>query len=501
MNNDDFIFHINRLNGIVMIFNDTNSKFKVYRSVEESNLDRNFVDPIKISEYKQDILLKLLTQEEYPNVRYNVSRIIYAHIVNDLCSETEEKEILQAVKKQFEKEEIIRIKALIANVLQRKLEISIDFLKKSLINAFNQEKDRFWKFELLIILLSKNIGNEFDEKLITTYTNEFEPTQIEEEFIGKILLRNKILKFFSSTIKEDQNITESIKEKPHSENKFQKSIADILKSLTDPKSKNPKETLARIGLWFNCYNQGGLEYDKMLDGISKLEEMIGEIPVFSVSEILPENEKNLRYEYLVYELLIMNFNSLNQLTAFGINNLLKSIPNLPIIEDIKTLVRNTSNEGLVTRYCREWEIQYANLIDLIYKHLKSKNLLPEEFHYEGRQSKIDAVREFVKQDEELKIFNFLTEPLDAHLRNSLVHYNYYFVNNGEELVYYNIYKGELVIKRMSTEDFESKVMYLLIHRNIFTVRIAQKLCKEIGIQWIRREEFDKRKNNGATEGI
>lgn len=495
MSTDNLNFHINRLDGIVMILNETNTKFKVYRSVEESNVDKNFINPIKISEYKQDLLLILLTQEDYPDARYNCSRIIYAYLINELYSETEEKEIMSAVRKQFEKEKNIRVKALIANVLHKKLEITSVSLIEYLIEAFNQEKDRFWKFELLIILLTKKLSNESEEILVTSFKKEYESTKDEKELIGKILLRNKIKRFFIDTEDEYQISPESNTIKPDSE-----SVFEILKSMTDLDTKNPKEILARTGLWFNCYNEGGLKYDEMLDGINRLEQMIGEIPVFSVSEQLPEKEQNHRYEYLVYELLIMNFDSFQQLIAFGLNNFLKSIPNFPIFEDIKVLIRNSSNEGLVTRYCREWEIQFANLIDPIFKHLESKKLLPEVFEYEGRQSKIDAVREFVKQEDGLEIFDFLTNPLDAHLRNSLVHYNYYFVKNGEELVYYNYYKRKLTINRISTEDFESKVMHLLIHRNIFTVRIAQKLCEELGIEWIRREYNDS-KENGATEGI
>jgi len=134
------------------------------------------------------------------------------------------------------------------------------------------------------------------------------------------------------------------------------------------------------------------------------------------------------------------------------------------------------------------DIQYSNLIHPIFLRLKEKMLLPKGFQYKGRQSEIEAVYEFTKKDAALNIFEFLTSPLDAFLRNSLTHYNYYFSENGEELVYYSYYKDELDLRRMVIKDFELKIIHLLIHRNISIVLIARKLAKELDIEWKRRYE-------------
>ena len=86
----------------------------------------------------------------------------------------------------------------------------------------------------------------------------------------------------------------------------------------------------------------------------------------------------------------------------------------------------------------------------------------------------------------LNSFNLLLKPLNATLRNSLVHYNYFFDKNGKELVYYRIINGKSKISRISIDSFANKVFLLLVLRNIFTVRIAKKLSKELGIEWKRR---------------
>lgn len=269
------------------------------------------------------------------------------------------------------------------------------------------------------------------------------------------------------------------------ENEFD--IEDIFEVYNGLDETDPKVKLVMIGQFFNNLNQGGIKYDEILDSFKKLEEIVGEIPVFAVSEALPEEEKNQRYEYLIFELLYTAFSSFRYLAAYARHGLPKIESEMPIISNLKSLFRNRSNENLVTRYCREWDIQYNNLINPIFKQLKEKKLLPKGFQYKGRQSEIDAVFKFTSKNKDLDIFDFLTSPLDAFLRNSLVHYNYYFVKEGEELVYYNIYKGKLDLRRISTKDFELNVIHLLIHRNISTVRIAKKLAVEMGIEWIRRD--------------
>jgi len=263
-------------------------------------------------------------------------------------------------------------------------------------------------------------------------------------------------------------------------------IEEIFMLYEELDDADPKVKLAQIGQFFNSLNKGGIRYDKILDSFEKLEDIIGELPIFAVSDVLPADEKNQRYEYLIFELLYTAISSFQHLAAYARHGFPKTDFNINLLTNLKSLFRNRSNENLVTRYCREWDIQYNNLIHPIYIGLKEKKLLPDGLKSTGRQLEIDAISEYTKNNS-LDIFEFLTSPLDAFLRNSLVHYNYYFVKNGEELVYYNEYKGKLDIRRLSTKDFELKVIHLIIHRNISIVRIAQKLSKELGVDWKRRE--------------
>jgi len=178
---------------------------------------------------------------------------------------------------------------------------------------------------------------------------------------------------------------------------------------------------------------------------------------------------------------IMLNHTINRMPFFNLKNIISGI--------YPSISKNITNETLVARYCREWEIQYSNLIKPIFDKLKQQDILPVKYKKMKKhsyQAQIDAVRDYTENKMKLKSFNLLTKPLDATLRNSLVHYNYFFDKNGDELVYYRIFNGKTKIDRISIDSFANKVFLLLVLRNIFTVRIAKKLSKELGIKWKRR---------------
>jgi len=484
MSNEDLIFHNNRLNGIVMFFDKSNSKFKVYISVEKSKQDENFENPVEISEYDLALLKKLICSAE-STVRYNSSRIINAHIKNQTFTTDEQNEIIEVVNERLKTEENLRVRALIINILKKHLGISREESTKLIYEALNIENDEFWKFELLIIILS-NTGNKgLGKKALSEYKDKNELTEEQENLINKISLQSQIFDFLgvfnnkqqeSETVEDEQIVVE---------NKLEKLLDEILNVIPDFVDTDSKVKLVKIGQFFNSHNQGGIKYDEILDEIEKLEAKIGEIPAFSVSEGLLEEERDKRFEYLISELIINSFSSLSSLLGHGLRNPSDFGSEDSILANSLSLLRNYSNETLVNKYCREWEAQYSNFISPIFKKLQENNHLPKSIKdYRSRQSEIDAVYDFAKNEIELKILDFLIGPLDANLRNSLVHYNYYFDKNGRELVYYN---RNYRIFRMPINDFALKVYHLLIHRNIFMVRIAQKLSKELGIGWKRRE--------------
>lgn len=75
MRGNNFESNIARLNGKIMIFDKNKTNFKIYNSVEKSNEDKDFSNPINISEFSLDLLKELITCEE-SNIRYISSRII-----------------------------------------------------------------------------------------------------------------------------------------------------------------------------------------------------------------------------------------------------------------------------------------------------------------------------------------------------------------------------------------------------------------------------------------
>lgn len=75
MRGKNFESNIARLNGKIMIFDKNKTNFKIYNNVEKSNEDKDFSNPINISEFNLDLLKELITCEE-SNIRYISSRII-----------------------------------------------------------------------------------------------------------------------------------------------------------------------------------------------------------------------------------------------------------------------------------------------------------------------------------------------------------------------------------------------------------------------------------------
>ena len=398
---------------------------------------------------------------------------------------------MSIVTGQLKTEKNLRIKAVISYVLGKSLSISKESINDLLADAFESEEDEFWKFELLTILLMNTGDKGLGKNALAKYKKTNVLSLEQEELIKKIILQSNFLNFLSNIINSQEKKSKS--EEEQNEIKSKKGlfddILDFFAQSPNLVSQNPKVKLAQLGQHFNLYNQGGIKYDIIIDEIEKLEEQIGELPAFAVSEGLPEDEENSRFEYLIFELLYHGFSSMEII----LNHSVSRVPffNLrKILSGIDTSIsRNISNEALVAMYCREWEIQYSNLVKPVFEKLKQQKLLPKKYNKMRKhsyQSQIDGVRGYAEKKMKLNSFNLLLEPLNATLRNSLVHYNYFFDKNGKELVYYRIINGKSKISRISIDSFANKVFLLLVLRNIFTVRIAKKLSKELGIEWKRR---------------
>ena len=149
-------------------------------------------------------------------------------------------------------------------------------------------------------------------------------------------------------------------------------IGDFFEKIAELDDSDPRVKIVYFGQIYNQINQGGLKYDEMCDAFKKLEEKIGEIPIFNLIEKLPDNEKMLRYEYLLNEIIFETTNSLPAIFGFAKhkiqNNKSKSIL-LSLFPDLSEVFLN---ENSVTKYCREWENRYSNFVKPIYDLLKKK---------------------------------------------------------------------------------------------------------------------------------
>jgi len=219
---DDLNSHISKLNGIVMFFDKSYQNFKIYRSVNESKEDKNFTNPINISEYNLELLKQLITCSER-NVRYNSSRIIDAKIDNNEFTKNETKDILEAARNRLAEEENIRVKALISNVLKKKLNISEGETNQLLFDAFTIEDDDFWKFELLIILIMNTDNVGLGKEALIKYKNTNALSGEREKLINQMIAQANLLNSLKNITSIQKQKSKSEKEKKELKSSFKSS--------------------------------------------------------------------------------------------------------------------------------------------------------------------------------------------------------------------------------------------------------------------------------------
>jgi len=265
-----------------------------------------------------------------------------------------------------------------------------------------------------------------------------------------------------------------------------KYIDDMLEKFTNNELDDfdPKLIISFTGFLLKNLNLTKLNYNLVLDQFDNLEKRIGKISSFYAYEKLPEQMKNQKYQYLLQEQSHAFFKSiipLVRIVRHEIKNPIKVKSDL--LESVKSFWINFTNEELITRYIREWEVQYNTLVNAIYLKLKEQNLLLQDFVRTGRQSEINAISEYMSNNDDIASLTFLFEPLDASLRNSLVHLDYFFDKTGEELIIYDKRKKHMNYQIISSRDFELSVLRLVINRMFLFIIIAKKLGEEIGIEW------------------
>lgn len=205
---DENIVHkyVNKLSGNILIFNKNDDLLKVYQNEREKDLDIDFSNPMKISEFSSDLMHDLLINSD-ANVRYNSARILNAQIDNDIFSEKIVKELLKIVDAQLTLEKHKRVKALVSNVLSKKLNIDTNTVIALIIKALEEEPDKWWEFELAAILLAKERKiNGNGGKYLDAYTNKYGLSSTQEKFYNdmrKNILLYQITDFILGFFKKD----------------------------------------------------------------------------------------------------------------------------------------------------------------------------------------------------------------------------------------------------------------------------------------------------------
>ena len=177
-----------------------------------------------------------------------------------------------------------------------------------------------------------------------------------------------------------------------------------------------------------------LKKKTLLEVFEKLDTITGNLPIFALGEGLSDEVRRNRLMYFAQE--TMEF--IIPLFQIGIRFVF-DYSNITINEKEKELIKllGISNLVLLDAYVRVWETQYALFIEPVYSSLEKKNFVPKRQPSKGRQFLIDNLKDFFEKDDELKLLCPIMDFLDAHVRNSIVHLDYYIDEEENRLYYFN----------------------------------------------------------------
>jgi len=232
---------------------------------------------------------------------------------------------------------------------------------------------------------------------------------------------------------------------------------------------DPKKLCQYINQKINPYIDS-LKNKDLLEAYEKLDNIAENIPIFALGENLSDEVKKNRLLYFAIE--TMQFIG----PLFQIRFRFLDFSNIEITEEEKELLKffKISNINLLNAYVKEWETQFALLVKPVYENLLEKQLVPEKPKNKGNSFYIKSLKDYFEKDVKLKLLSPIMDFLDADLRNSIVHLDYY-IDEEEDRLYYYDKRNRPDPSFIEISELGKKVIMLYFVRILTGILICRKM--------------------------
>lgn len=204
------------------------------------------------------------------------------------------------------------------------------------------------------------------------------------------------------------------------------------------------------------FNAMGLDYLGVYEGIVKLEELYGPLPIFHIPDYYPDDH---RKELIIFRLK----EQLNLKRLFSEMKDIATISKPPhVLIELLLKPFKPSFDDQVKTYLAYFELIYENFVGSLCETASKSPL-------KGYNRQIDFIRTLLNQYTECKRLSFMFDGLSGTLRNALVHSNYYAK---EGILHYfqdNPWKKKVKFFEKSLIEFEKEIGRLFIQRWIFNI--------------------------------
>lgn len=213
-----------------------------------------------------------------------------------------------------------------------------------------------------------------------------------------------------------------------------------------------------------------LKKKDLLEAYEKLDTIVENMPIFAFGENLSEEVRKNRMMYFAKE--TMEF----LVPLFQIRFRLLAFSNIKITEEEKEQLKlfKISNINLLNAYVKEWETQFALLVKPVYENLLEKQLVPEKPKNKGNSFYIKSLKDYFERDVKLKLLSPIMDFLDADLRNSIVHLDYY-IDEEEDCLYYYDRRNRPDPSFIEISELGKKIIMLYFVRILTCILICKKM--------------------------
>ncbi len=213
-------------------------------------------------------------------------------------------------------------------------------------------------------------------------------------------------------------------------------------------------------------------YEKkdLLEAFEKLDTITENLPIFALGDNLSKEVRNNRLLYFAEETMKL----LVPIIQTGIRTL--DFSKIEISDKEKEIVKllGIPDLNLLNIYFREWETQNALFIKPVYNNLLKKNLVQKRPNNTSSMFYIKALQEFFEKDKDLQPLHPLMNFLNADIRNSIVHGDFYIDSSEDRLYYFDRRtRPEPLFIEMS--ELGKTVILLYILRLVTCVLICRKI--------------------------